>query len=198
MIITWDGKDLSEEMAFPSQDTAIFSKTFTEKTLIKKILFSAETSSETETEGLGRQLAEALAAELESRRFVLVALSGELGAGKTAFTRGLVRYFSESAYVHSPSYTIVNEYKGLLPSGGRLTAAHFDIWRLKDEDDLYSVGYFDWFPYDGHASDKAVLMAVEWCDNVPGAMPESFYRVDIKGSGDAERTITVSHIDNEQ
>lgn len=197
MIITWDGKDLSEEMAFPSQDTAIFSKTFTEKTLIKKILFSAETSSETETEGLGRQLAEALAAELESRRFVLVALSGELGAGKTAFTRGLVRYFSESAYVHSPSYTIVNEYKGLLPSGGRLTAAHFDIWRLKDEDDLYSVGYFDSFPYGDETMkpETATLMAVEWCDSVPGALPDVCWRVDISGSGDEKRRITVSRVE---
>lgn len=143
---------------------------------------------------MGRKLAETLVTELEDSRFALVALSGDLGAGKTAFTRGMVSFFAPDAYVRSPSYTIVNEYKGLLPSGRRLAAAHFDVWRLKDEDDLYSAGYYDWFPLDGLKSEKAVLMAVEWCDNIPGAMPDSYYRVDIEGSGGDKRRITVSHV----
>ena len=158
-------------------------------------LFTVSAASAAETEAAGARLARTLIPALEKDGFALVALSGELGAGKTAFTRGLVSVFSEDAYVHSPSYTIVNEYKGFLPSGRKLTVAHFDVWRLKTEDDLYSVGYFDWFPYGGTASGAAVLMAVEWCGSVPGAMPDECWRADIEGSGESVRRITVSRVE---
>ena len=164
------------------------------KTLLERVTGSAE-----ETEALGRSLAETIAPTLESERFALVALSGGLGAGKTAFTRGLVSFFSDGSYVRSPSYTIVNRYKGSLPSTRKLGILHFDIWRLKTEDDLYSAGYFDSFPYGDETlkPEAATLMAVEWCDSVPGALPDSYWRVDIDGSGAGDRRITVSFEDGE-
>ena len=162
-------------------------------------LFDCETSDPKETEEFGRRLAVMLVPALEEERFALVALSGELGAGKTAFTRGLASLFCDGAYVHSPSYTIVNRYPGTLPSGRRLEIEHFDIWRLKDEDDLYSVGYFDSFPYGDETMkpETATLMAVEWCDSVPGALPDVCWRVDISGSGDEKRRITVSRVEKQ-
>ena len=90
------------------------------------------TKSAAETEELGRRLAEALDTRKVAR--AAIAMRGELGVGKTAFTRGFASYFGILG-VKSPTYTVVNEYRG------RVRIFHFDMYRISDADDLYSIGY---------------------------------------------------------
>lgn len=87
-----------------------------------------------------------------------MAFSGDLGAGKTAFTRGIARGLGIREPVTSPTYTIVNEYMG-----GRLPLFHFDMYRLADEDALFDIGWEDYLERGG-------ICVVEWSENVPGAM----------------------------
>ena len=132
------------------------------------------TDSAAETELLGEQLAKALLPG------DVVAYFGGLGAGKTAFTRGLARGLGISQQITSPTYTIVNEY-----TGGRLPLFHFDMYRLSGEDDLFDLGWEDYLVRGG-------VCAVEWSENVIGAL-ENPIRVLIQRDGTSEdsRIITV-------
>jgi len=125
-----------------------------------------------DTEGCGEMLAN----ELKSGDFI--AFFGTLGAGKTAFVRGLARVLTPEAYVQSPTYTIVNEYKSETP------LFHFDMYRISDEDDLYSAGYDDYFARRG-------IFAVEWSENVPFAIPKEHYKVTIEKICEDTRKITI-------
>jgi len=86
----------------------------------------------------------------------VVALYGELGAGKTAFTRGLAAGLGISMNVSSPTFTIVNEYPGRIP------LFHFDMYRLESEGELFDIGWYDYLERGG-------VCAVEWSEKVPGA-----------------------------
>ena len=110
------------------------------------------THSPEETEKIG----EALAKSLQSG--TILAYRGDLGAGKTAFTRGLARGLGCKETVTSPTYTIVNEYLG-----GRLPLFHFDMYRLASSDDLWDIGWEDYLERGG-------VCAVEWSENVRDAM----------------------------
>ncbi len=123
------------------------------------------TNSPEETEAVG----EALALELEKDLLLpsFIALYGDLGVGKTAFVRGFARVFSPNALVRSPTFALVNEY----PSHSR-RLFHFDMYRITDEDDLYSIGYYDYLE-DGS------ICLVEWSENIPYAIPEEHIRVEI-------------------
>lgn len=134
--------------------------------------FEFISNSPADTEKCG----ELLANELKNGDFV--AFFGTLGAGKTAFVRGMARILAPEAYVQSPTYTIVNEYKSRAP------LFHFDMYRISDEDDLYSAGYDDYFMRNG-------IFAVEWSENVPFAIPEKHYRVTIEKTGEDTRKITI-------
>jgi len=105
----------------------------------------------------------------------VVALCGELGAGKTAFTRGLAVGLGISMNVSSPTFTIVNEYSGKIP------LFHFDMYRLNDEDELFDIGWDDYLERGG-------VCVVEWSDKVPGAFPPGtvFIKFDNLG-GDTRR-----------
>jgi len=113
-----------------------------------------ETRSEQETEALGR----ALAALLQPGD--VIAYRGDLGAGKTAFTRGLARGLGITEAVTSPTYTIVNEYPQ-----GRLPLFHFDMYRLHDADELFDLGWEDYL-------DRGGVCAVEWSENVREALED--------------------------
>ena len=113
------------------------------------------TRSTEETERLGESLGKRL------RGGEIVAFSGGLGAGKTAFTRGLARGLDIPMRVTSPTYTIVNEY-----TGGRLPLFHFDMYRLCSEDELFDIGWEDYLRRGG-------VCAVEWSENVRGAMEDA-------------------------
>lgn len=115
------------------------------------------TSSTEETEAVGRRLAERLAGE--GRRRAFIAMRGEMGVGKTAFTRGFASHFGIFG-VKSPTYTVVNEYRG-----GGVRIYHFDMYRITDGDDLYSIGYDDYVEADGFA-------IAEWSENVEEFLPE--------------------------
>ena len=130
-----------------------------------------------ETEAVGARLAEALTPGS------VVAFTGDLGAGKTAFTRGLARGLGVPDRVTSPTFTIVNEYEG-----GRLPLFHFDMYRLGSADELFDIGWEDYLRRGG-------VCAVEWSENIAGALEPDAVRVDIRrGSSDQERVITVTGV----
>ena len=133
-------------------------------------------NSPTETEALG----EALAARLTAG--TVVAFTGDLGAGKTAFTRGLARGLGVPDRVTSPTFTIVNEYEG-----GRMPLFHFDMYRLGGEEELFDIGWDDYLARGG-------VCAVEWSENVAGALEGDEVRVDIRrGAHDQQRIISVEN-----
>ena len=128
-----------------------------------------------ETEDIGARLAETL------KPGAVVAFTGDLGAGKTAFTRGLARGLGVQERVTSPTFTIVNEYLG-----GRLPLFHFDMYRLGSADELYDIGWEDYLARGG-------VCAVEWSENVSDALEPGAIRVDIRrGPEEDDRVITIT------
>ena len=132
--------------------------------------------SEAETEALGEKLARSL-----PERGAVIAMYGELGAGKTAFVRGLARGLEVDGTVTSPTFTIVNEYEGRTP------LFHFDMYRLGSSDELFDIGWDDYLARGG-------VCAVEWSERVSDALPEDTIFVDIARTDEHEdwRTITVT------
>ena len=131
-------------------------------------------NSEEETEALGRRLGEIL------DQSTVVAFTGDLGAGKTAFTRGLAKGLDIPDRVTSPTFTIVNEYEG-----GRLPLFHFDMYRLSSADELFDIGWEDYLARGG-------VCAVEWSENVADALEDEPIRVDIRrGEHDGQRVISI-------
>ena len=136
------------------------------------------TRSEEETEALGRRLGEKLTPGS------LVAYTGDLGAGKTAFTRGLARGLGVTERVTSPTFNIVNEYEG-----GRLPLFHFDLYRLGGEEELFDIGWEDYLTRGG-------VCAVEWSENAEGALEKPCIRVEIRrGDREDQRMIEIKGID---
>ena len=130
------------------------------------------TTSPGQTEALGEKLAQVL------KPGTVIAFQGDLGAGKTAFTRGLARGLGTTDRVTSPTYTIVNEYLG-----GRLPLFHFDMYRLGSSDELFDIGWEDYLERGG-------ICAVEWSENVADAMVDALY-ICIEKVSDTERKITI-------
>ena len=132
------------------------------------------TRNEAETEALGARLAAVLTPG------AVVAYRGDLGTGKTAFTRGLARGLGYTGRVTSPTFTIVNEYEG-----GRLPLFHFDMYRLEGAEDLFDIGWEDYL-------DRGGVCAVEWSENGEGVLEDPI-RVDIRrGAADDQRVITIT------
>ena len=130
------------------------------------------TNSPAETERVGAALGKILPPG------AILAYRGDLGAGKTAFTRGLARGLGCGEIVTSPTYTIVNEYLT-----GRLPLFHFDMYRLASSDDLWDIGWEDYL-------DRGGVCAVEWSENVDDAMEDAIF-VTIEKTGEDSRRITV-------
>ena len=130
------------------------------------------TNSPEETEALGADLA----GRLEPG--TVIAFTGDLGAGKTAFVRGVARGLGISERVTSPTFTIVNEYEG-----GRLPLFHFDMYRLGSSDELFDIGWEDYLARGG-------VCAVEWSENVADALTGAI-SVSIRRLGDMDREITL-------
>ncbi len=104
----------------------------------------------------------------------VIAMKGGLGVGKTTFTRGLVANFGvDESNVHSPTFAIVNEYHGKIP------VYHFDMYRVMDEDDLYSTGFYD---YLGKG-----LIIIEWSENILDYLPEDAVFIELS-YGEDENT----------
>ena len=127
------------------------------------------THSADETQALGQKLASRLAPG------DVIAYFGDLGAGKTAFTRGLAQGLGITDPVTSPTYTIVNEYLS-----GRIPLFHFDMYRLSSSDELFDIGWEDYLSRGG-------VCAVEWSENVEDAMQDAI-RVTIEKDADEPDT----------
>ena len=130
------------------------------------------TRSPEETEALGQALSRLLVAG------DIIAYRGDLGAGKTAFTRGLARGLGCREAVTSPTYTIVNEY-----TSGRLPLFHFDMYRLSSSEDLWSIGWEDYL-------DRGGVCAVEWSENVEDALEGAVW-ITVEALGGDRRRITL-------
>lgn len=129
-------------------------------------------SSEAETEALGADFARSL------NRGAVIAMYGDLGAGKTAFVRGMARGMGLSCRVNSPTFTIVNEYLG------ERELIHFDMYRLQSADELFDIGWEDYIR-------RGAVCAVEWSENVEDAFDGSEIRVTMEKLGDTRRKITI-------
>lgn len=129
------------------------------------------TKCDTETEAVGA----ALGRELDERQIkrAFIAMRGEMGVGKTAFVRGFASYFEISG-VRSPTYTVVNEYSG------NARIFHFDMYRISDGDDLYSIGYDDYVEKDGYC-------IAEWSENIEDYIPGGAITVSIYRTEDENR-----------
>ena len=137
------------------------------------------TNSPAETEALGQRLAERL------QPGDVIAYTGDLGAGKTAFTRGLARGLGITERITSPTFTIVNEYQG-----GRLPLFHFDMYRLGSSEELYEIGWEDYLARGG-------VCAVEWSEIVADALEEDCIQVDIRqGDTENQRKITIEGVED--
>ena len=135
------------------------------------------THSPEETEALGEKLAAVL------RGGEVLAFTGGMGMGKTAFTRGLARGLGITDGVSSPTFALVHEHRGRLP------LYHFDMFRVSGWDDLYSTGFFDYLDTDS-------VLVIEWSENIDGALPENTIRIDMqKGETETERVITIDGIE---
>ena len=129
------------------------------------------TSSPGETELLGERIGRALEPGM------VVALIGELGAGKTTLTKGIARGLEVPDLVHSPTFTLIHEHKGRLP------VYHFDLYRLDTIEQIEDLGYEDYFYGSG-------VTIVEWAEKIESLLPEDHLEISISGEDDA-RTFTL-------
>ncbi len=129
-----------------------------------------------ETETLGKKIASVL------KGTEVIAMFGDLGAGKTAFTRGLASGLSFDYGVSSPTFAIVNEYNG------KYNIYHFDMYRITSEDDLYSTGYYDYL-------DNGIVI-IEWSENIEYALDDNAIRITINKTDDENyRIFTIEGLD---
>ena len=105
---------------------------------------------------------------LEKQLPPFVALYGDLGVGKTAFVRGFTAEIAPRARVKSPTFALVNEYRG-----DRLSVFHFDMYRIESEDELYAIGFYDYW-------DRRGICLTEWSEKIPYALPDAYVRVEIQ------------------
>lgn len=132
---------------------------------MKKLIFDVTTESAEETERVGAELARLISC----RKHAFIALYGDLGTGKTAFTRGFCSLASPVDRVCSPTFAIINEYRS-----GSTPVFHFDVYRITDDDDLYSTGFYEYI--------EQGFILCEWSENIPYAIPEE--RIEVRISKD--------------
>ena len=128
------------------------------------------TNSPGETEAIGKELSALLAENSDTPKFV--AMYGDLGVGKTAFVRGFCSDLCPNSTVKSPTFALVNEYRCVANLAGFKKVCHFDMYRVTDEDDLYSIGYYDYLRND-------IACIAEWCELIPYALPNEYVKVEI-------------------
>lgn len=121
-------------------------------------------------------IAKSLANKLKSGDFL--AFFGGLGMGKTNFVRGLASVLCPDVRVTSPTFALVNEYTG------KMNIYHFDMYRIKDSDDLYSTGFYEYLERDG-------IIAAEWCERIIDDLPEERYEIHFSRLSENEREIII-------
>lgn len=115
----------------------------------------------------------------------VIAFRGNLGMGKTCFTRGLAQGLEFAGDVTSPTFALINEY-----IGGRLPLYHFDMYRISSWDELYSSGFFEYIEEGG-------IVVAEWSENIENALPQNTWYIEFEFLGENERKITIYHKDEE-
>ena len=113
----------------------------------------------------------------------VIAFMGGMGSGKTCFTTGFVKGLDYFGEVNSPTFAIVNEYLG-----GRIPIYHFDMYRIADEDELYSIGFYDYLDQDG-------VLVIEWSENIKESLPEDTVYITFSNAHQNSRTITIECAD---
>lgn len=131
------------------------------------------TNSPEETEEVAKEFAKSL------NGGEVIAYRGNLGMGKTCFTRGLAKGLGYDGYVTSPTFALINEYLG-----GRLNIYHFDMYRISSWDELYSSGFFEYIEQGG-------IVAAEWSENIENALPQNTIYVELEALGENQRKITI-------
>lgn len=119
------------------------------------------TNSETETKNVARNIASKVG------KNAVIALNGELGAGKTKFTEGFLSYFGLENEISSPTFNIVNEYQN-----DKITIFHFDVYRLSDLDEFYAIGGEEYF--------SRGICIIEWGDIINDALPKECLKIEIR------------------
>lgn len=143
--------------------------------------YKTETCSPEQTEDAGRELARICT----ENKISFVAMYGDLGAGKTAFVRGIASRIADGACVTSPTYSIVNEYS---PSGSDApTLFHFDMYRITDSDDLDSIDFDSYFT-------RGALIVTEWSENIDFALPAHYLEVRMEKLDESKRSISVKEV----
>ena len=146
---------------------------------MKEIIVNAVTCSDKETEQVAADFAERICEEIKDgiKGNIFIAMYGDVGVGKTVFTRGFASVVCPGEFVCSPTYALVNEYVG------KHKICHYDMYRITSEDDLESTAFYDY---------KNCIIIAEWCENIPYALPESYYRVEISKLDDGtKRSIVI-------
>jgi len=139
-------------------------------------LLHKTTATPAETEAVGAEFATWLA-ENRPTGGVFVAMSGDLGAGKTTFVRGMARILAPAAHVSSPTYAIVNQY------GGKRNLHHCDLYRISGEDDLVSVGFYDFV--------ESGIVVVEWAERMDNIPAKEHFSVDIRVADEEKREVEI-------
>lgn len=141
-----------------------------------EIIKNVATASADETEAVAREFAATVCSDMETLTSdnLFLALYGDVGVGKTVFVRGLASVICPDDFVQSPTYAIVNEYKG------KYKMCHYDMYRITSEDDLESTAFYDY---------KNCIIVAEWCENIPFALPRIYYKIEIEktDNGDGRR-----------
>ena len=135
-------------------------------------MFKIDTKSPEETYALGKEIGELL------KPGDVVAITGELGAGKTTLIKGLAKGLGVSGFVSSPSFIIINEYSGKFPF------YHIDLYRLEEVQEIEELGISEYFERGG-------IVAIEWAEKLASLLPERFITISIELLGEKERRITL-------
>lgn len=134
-----------------------------------------KTSSETESKELAKKIASLI------KPGTVIALTGDLGAGKTTFTQGFCQALNITAYVTSPTFTLINIYQGQVP------IYHIDLYRLNQEEEAYDIGIEDYLP----TSDGITIL--EWADKFPELLPDNCLSIKIDYESNSSRKFEIRY-----
>ncbi|NUM80401.1 tRNA (adenosine(37)-N6)-threonylcarbamoyltransferase complex ATPase subunit type 1 TsaE [bacterium] len=147
------------------------------------MLFEKITHTEDESLSLARFFSQYL------KRGDVVALFGEMGAGKTVFIRGICEGLQVTQHVNSPTFVIINEYDGRI-GGESILVRHFDFYRIRNEKDIAELGVDDFFNNDG------CVCLIEWSERVKKHLPVHYWKVDLQKLNENDRHILVQKIES--
>ncbi|MBQ7968496.1 MAG: tRNA (adenosine(37)-N6)-threonylcarbamoyltransferase complex ATPase subunit type 1 TsaE [Clostridia bacterium] len=149
---------------------------------MKELITKTATAAPEQTEAVAAEFAKTVMSEMQGLGGdnLFIALYGDVGVGKTVFVRGLASVICPDDFVQSPTYALVNEYRG------KYKICHYDMYRITSEDDLESTGFYDY---------RNCVIVAEWCENIPFAIPDTYYRVEICKTDDGcGRSVTIEKI----